>query len=262
MLQHTPISGQQTSLFTGELSTSLPGDSRNHANPTVQPENDSAKKMPATCGRKCLEQFGRYPRAGLWAKTFGALLIGMEGWYSTRCRLTWSLRATKSHRLYFLLQVSTLPIGEIGCGLLPTPVVNPSKRRLNEENRNVDKNGNRYGVTLYQMAQFQLLPTPQVFDATGTFLPGKHYNGQNKHAEKLGQAVMRLLPTPRSSPNENRQTKLTPSQKAGKHGLSLAAVMNQTNGETSQLNPRFVQEMMGFPSDWSLLPFQSGAKNQ
>jgi hypothetical protein len=32
-----------------------------------------------------------------------------------------------------------------------------------------------------------------------------------------------LLPTPRASPNENRQTHRTPSQAAGRHGLSLAA---------------------------------------
>lgn len=34
-----------------------------------------------------------------------------------------------------------------------------------------------------------------------------------------------LLPTPRASANENRQTKITPSQAEGKHGRSLAAEM-------------------------------------
>jgi hypothetical protein len=29
-------------------------------------------------------------------------------------------------------------------------------------------------------------------------------------------------------------------------------------GITSQLNPRFVAEMMGYPLDWTELPFQSG----
>lgn len=32
-----------------------------------------------------------------------------------------------------------------------------------------------------------------------------------------------LLPTPRASPNEDRQTRRTPSQEAGTHGKSLAA---------------------------------------
>ncbi len=34
-----------------------------------------------------------------------------------------------------------------------------------------------------------------------------------------------LLPTPRASENENRQTKRSPSQEAGRHGKSLAAEM-------------------------------------
>jgi hypothetical protein len=36
----------------------------------------------------------------------------------------------------------------------------------------------------------------------------------------------------------------------------------QTNGKTSQLNPLFVLEMMGFPPDWTTLPFLSGGTNQ
>ncbi|WP_318210212.1 hypothetical protein [Streptomyces sp. SJL17-1] len=35
--------------------------------------------------------------------------------------------------------------------------------------------------------------------------------------------VVSLLPTPRASANENRQTKRTPSQQAGTHGKCLAA---------------------------------------
>jgi len=42
-------------------------------------------------------------------------------------------------------------------------------------------------------------------------------------------------PTPRASPNEDRQTKRTPSQEAGTHGLSLAAEVNEpaTNWPTA-----------------------------
>jgi hypothetical protein len=29
-------------------------------------------------------------------------------------------------------------------------------------------------------------------------------------------------------------------------------------GKSSQLNPRFVAEMMGFPPDWTELPFTNG----
>ena len=37
----------------------------------------------------------------------------------------------------------------------------------------------------------------------------------------------------------------------------LAMDINPT-GKTSQLSPQFVMEMMGFPADWTLLPFLSG----
>jgi site-specific DNA-cytosine methylase len=36
------------------------------------------------------------------------------------------------------------------------------------------------------------------------------------------------------------------------------AMHDPTHGKTSQLNPRFVAEMMGFPVNWTELPFQSG----
>ena len=34
----------------------------------------------------------------------------------------------------------------------------------------------------------------------------------------------------------------------------------QNTGKTSQLSPLFVEEMMGFPRNWTVLPFQSGER--
>lgn len=61
----------------------------------------------------------------------------------------------------------------------------------------------------------ELLPTPSTSEATGTGHAAQ--GGMN-----LRHAVS-LLPTPRASANENRQTRRTPSQEAGRHGKSLAA---------------------------------------
>lgn len=36
----------------------------------------------------------------------------------------------------------------------------------------------------------------------------------------------------------------------------------QNGGKTSQLNPQFVAEMMGFSPDWTVFPFQSGGRNR
>jgi DNA (cytosine-5)-methyltransferase 1 len=60
-----------------------------------------------------------------------------------------------------------------------------------------------------------LLPTPTVSEANGV-----------GHAADGGMNLrhtISLLPTPRASENENRQTKRSPSQEAGTHGKCLAA---------------------------------------
>ncbi|MEV0758019.1 hypothetical protein [Streptosporangium sp. NPDC050280] len=59
------------------------------------------------------------------------------------------------------------------------------------------------------------LPTPMTSEGTGA-----------DHAAQGGMNLrhtVSLLPTPRASERENRQTKRSPSQEAGTHGLCLAA---------------------------------------
>ncbi|MFI6883181.1 hypothetical protein [Streptosporangium canum] len=61
----------------------------------------------------------------------------------------------------------------------------------------------------------ELLPTPTTSEGTGV-----------GHAARGGMNLrhtVSLLPTPRASERENRQTKRSPSQEAGTHGLCLAA---------------------------------------
>ncbi len=65
-------------------------------------------------------------------------------------------------------------------------------------------------------AVVELLPTPTVSETNGTGPPGSPRNDTLR-------AQVALLPTPRASVNENRQTRRTPSQEAGTHGLNLAA---------------------------------------
>ena len=43
-----------------------------------------------------------------------------------------------------------------------------------------------------------------------------------------------------------------------KEQRSCLQIVKQTFGKTSQLNPQFVAEMMGFPPNWTELPFLSG----
>lgn len=70
-----------------------------------------------------------------------------------------------------------------------------------------------------------LIPTPAARDWKGCTNPGEEKANGNVYGETLPDAVKRII--------------------------------HKTGGETSQLNPLFVEEMMGFPLMWTVYPFLS-----
>jgi hypothetical protein len=116
-------------------------------------------------------------------------------------------------------------------GMLPTPTV----RQVEDDpkiwdarmERMKEKGYGSFSMPLTQMAMRGMLPTPTVSDKNGS--------GSKESLQKRG----------RGETND----------------LSSWATMN-TNGKNSQLNPRFVAEMMGFPPNWTELPFLNGEENQ
>lgn len=199
-------SRQQTLPFGEDESTSLQEAFR--ASRSASPENERARTMTVTSGRRCCEQFAKSVPAGSWARTFADLLIGRREWFSTRCSLTWKLSATKSNRLYFQLVPSTLHTAATECGLLPT---------VQTQGLKVCKNGKTWPMDV------KLLPTPTARD----------YKGESINNSKF-----------------RRGLRATP-------GGTLPDVIS-TVGNASQLSPLFLAEMMGFPPDWTVLPFLDG----
>lgn len=130
---------------------------------------------------------------------------------------------------------------------------------------------------------FPVPPSVPFISGIGSFFwPTPTVNGDNnrkgasaKSGDGLATAVRRqMVPTPRASPNENRQTKPSPSQLAGKHGMNLATWVNMyttpsaddtghrkkrysQGGEAlsfqvgGPLNPPWVEWLMGFPVGWT-----------
>jgi hypothetical protein len=264
----------QTSLFTEGKSTSSQVDSR--ANRTAKPGNDLEKKMTATSGRRCLEQYGRFSRVGSWERMFSALLIGTGDWYSTKCKLTWKMKGTSYNRMYFQLVPSTHRTVATEFGLLPTVTamdMNHGMATAKGEivgNRVVRESGKDFSIKLSHLAQVGMLPTPGACDVEGapkrpdmiTQSPGGNwYRTSDTTGTKFGaklQDVAQLLPTPTASDYHAR------GDQPGWDGSDLVSTMHkitEADGKTSQLNPRFVSEMMGFPPNWTELPFQSGDKN-
>ena len=179
--------------------TSLPEDSL--VSHTAQQENEKAKKMNATCGQKCLEQFEKFNRAGLWARMFAGLLIGTGEWYSTRCRLTWKLSATKCSRFYFQLVPSTPRTAETGYGLLPTVMASV---RSNEDMTKQDRGF--CPSLLHQVTVKGLLPTPRANEVNGLNL-ANNPKLANRNEGNLEEVIAKaLLPTPTADDNPAKNT--------------------------------------------------------
>jgi hypothetical protein len=75
------------------------------------------------------------------------------------------------------------------------------------------------------------------------------------------QVKMGMLPTPASRDYKGARSKEALQESGRKENNSLPDSFSQA-GKSSQLNPRFVAEMMGFPPNWTELPFLSGETSQ
>lgn len=252
-------------------STSLQADFP--ASRSVLQENAKERKTTATCGPQCSTLFGLFDPAGSWQRMFSELLIGRKDWYSTRCALTWKRTDTKYNRSLFRLAVSALPTAETGYGLLPTvqtqglkhcengrtkfiPIVLLPTPHASDASRGGQqvtdlykrrKSGQTYMSLLNDLAVSGLLPTPTANDAANSSIPPS----QIDRGSLVGTLMRGMLPTPKA--NDFR------SGMANRVGTIHTQQLNDTiayrTGKTFRLNPLFVEEMMGFPTYWILLPF-------
>jgi hypothetical protein len=107
-----------------------------------------------------------------------------------------------------------------------------------------------------------LLKTPTTADAYTEKLSKKEQKFGNSGT--LAQEVMTgfvykrgLLPTPVVRDYNGARTSET-LEKAGRYKTNNLVDYPSQTGKSSQLNPPFVAEMMGFPVNWTELPFQNG----
>lgn len=203
------------------------------------------RTMTATSGQRCYGQFGRSCPLGSFVRT----LLASGRWWSKWKLLRWGAQTTfsslvtyterkdgshlresartlktlaiPSKRLIFQLAVSERPTEESASGLLPTVQTQGLKRCSKE------------GKTEFYPTE--LLPTPTALDM-GSGRTNKSLSPNAAERPTLALAARRgLLPARRGN----------------------ASSTERTSGKTSQLNPLYVEEMMGFPSMWTTLPFLS-----
>lgn len=172
---------------------------------------------------------------------------------------------------------------------------------LTESGRRLTKDGtDSHSLNLGRMATMGLLKTPTKMDGevtsgkknpvsgdSGT-LAQEIMSGYEPTMQKLG-----LIQTPRANEStESMETIQARRERTGNGMMNLTAIANQLmptpaaqdsknatlppskierntipgailrTGQTGQLSPHFVLEMMGFPPDWTELPFLNGETNQ
>ena len=217
-------------------------------------ENERDQKTNATCGRRCLELSESVNPVGSWARTFAGLLIGRTDWYSKRVALTWKLLGTPSNRLLFQLVPSTLPTDATEFGLLLTPTTSEPVHDLEKFKARMEKYPN--GTTMPNLATqvHGMLPTPTAHQQNTQFKQGGKC--LQAHFVKNG-----MLPTPTTRDYKGARSEEALQEAGTNEKNSLPDAFAQS-GKTSQLSPLFVEEMMGFPKNWTALPFQSGEENQ
>jgi hypothetical protein len=147
-------------------------------------------------------------------------------------------------------------------GLLPTKLAQ-AREQMNfeaydERMERLKKKGHKpFTMPLDQMALRGLLPTPTVFDSTGASanMKSSQVKEGSMHSVTLSRWANQMLPTPAAS-----DYNAWGNQENWKGNDLVSTIHKATDqpGKTSHLNPLFVAEMMGFPPDWTVLPFRSG----
>ena len=147
--------------------------------------------------------------------------------------------------------------------LLPTPCAEDGK------NSTLPPSQEKRCSLIAKVMQEYLLPTPMSTDI--------HHGKRVKELKAAGGDTFHSRANGETRPNgltdflDFNDLLATPTARDWKgaqgraykgEGMDLPAqVCQPTDGATSQLNPLFVQEMMGFPEDWLVSPFLGGGQN-
>lgn len=184
---------------------------------TVSPGSAEARQMTVTSGRNI---------AGLLTSSgpLGSLLrmcLESEQLSSTRCYLTWVIWNTPRRRLLFRLVPSMPRTAAIEFGFWPTATATDAQDRV-PGTPHLTKNGtvrhaNRHGTTNFM---------------------------------RLSQ-VAKLYPTPTSTDANKWNNKTAQERREKGHSVRLPNVA--APGAGGQLNPTWVEWLMGFPIGWTEL---------
>lgn len=208
------------------------------ASHSVQPGSGEARRMTVTSGRKCLELYRKSGPVGLLAR----MLLESSHWRSTRCYLTWKASDTPARRSLFRLVPSMPRTEETAVPFWPTPTARDCKGANSMEH--LARDGSRNHTDQLPNA-VRLWPTPT---ARCSQSPCKHGEGGPDLA-----TYVKLIPTVTTGAgmcggSANYQ-RLKEMEEAGV--ISEEERRSMAAGNGGQLNPTWVEWLMGFPLGWT-----------
>tara|TARA_R100000655_G_scaffold86530_1_gene126570 strand:+ start:165 stop:869 length:705 start_codon:yes stop_codon:yes gene_type:complete len=208
-------------------------------------ENEKDLTMTAISGLKCVESSKKPNQDGLLERMF----LGSSTWRSTMCKLTWKENITKSGNSYYRLLPSMRSTEETESSLLPTPTAQQYGTSQNGKRKDGTTYKQAGKPSLHTMARHNLWPTPTVHG---------NYNKKGiskKSGDGLATAVNRMWPTPMAHEARLGYQDRSRGKKGTQESLTTK-VINNLGGRKSvsgQLNPAWVEWLMGFPIGWTEL---------
>ena len=216
------------------------------------PGSDEARRMTVISGLKCSESSENSGPLGSLART----LLGSSIWRSTRCSLTWKTKVTKGGRCLFRLAASTRRTGASDARLWATPNNLPqrSPEALLRQAESSRKGRKRPANLREQVCAetVRLWPTPKATDHKGSGPAGSKSAEHDLKKHNLKGVVM-FYPTPTTGAglcggtgNFQQMKKLEESGQ-----ITEEERRNMSQGNGGQLNPDWVEWLMGYPIGWS-----------
>ena len=189
------------------------------ASRSVTPGSGEARTMTAISGRKCSESYKRQGQIGLLVR----MLLESSAWHSTKCVLTWRQKVTKSSRSLFQLAVSMPRTEETESGLLRGGGRCGRPQGHQAEGQTTRRNACGHQDTEERQISWGLFwPTITKFQSNPPRLPETmKKTGRNPMTNSLIDAVQHI---------EGKDYK-----------------------QTGQLNPAWVEWLMGYPIGWTEL---------
>lgn len=222
-----------------EQLTLFPADSP--ASPSPLPGSVEARRMTVTSGLKCSESLENCGPVGSLVR----MLLESSIWRSTQCSLTWKKKDMRGGRCLYRLAASTRRTGASAAQFWPTVT---SFDATCGELKGREYTGTRHAMKIGQAVR--IFPTPRSSDAKLTGPPGSASAEHDLKRRQLRGVV--LYPTPtteRLCGGSHAAARLKEMEAAGQITPEERRSMQAGNG--GQLNPDWVEWLMGYPIGWS-----------